>query len=170
MILKNLVFGKGTWRKDWIKAKAMRIVLHASPKCSDVGYHESNVLSDRCICFRANYDKKTKLEAEVECSKEKGSIVQIESGLKHDAILQFIQDETQPGSAFLVDGSDEAVEDNWRLSDGRPLYVVWRAGEPAQCCKRYEHCVEIYNDGTTNDIQCSLKLPFLCEKHCYDAI
>lgn len=74
------------------------------------------------------------------------------------------------GSEFFVDGSDEAVEDDWRLSDGRPLYMVWKNGEPAPCCKSYENCVLISRTGTSNDVPCTITMPFLCEKRSYDVI
>ncbi|XP_062594037.1 hepatic lectin-like [Saccostrea cucullata] len=129
--------------------------------CSDIGYQESNWQKDRC--FKAHYDIKTKPEADKECAKDNGFLVQIDSISKHNAVKQFIQS-LPSGNKFFIDGSDEAIEDDWRLSDGNLLYLDWKPGEPNSCCKKYEHCVIIFRNGKYNDVSCIAEISFLCER------
>ncbi|XP_062606341.1 uncharacterized protein LOC134268157 [Saccostrea cucullata] len=96
-------------------------------KCSDIGYQESNWQNDRC--FKAHFDTKTKPEADKECAKEYGFLVQIDSASKHNAVKQFVQS-LPSGNKFFIDGSDKANEDDWRLSDGNLLYLDWKPDEP----------------------------------------
>ncbi|XP_062589134.1 perlucin-like protein [Saccostrea cucullata] len=132
------------------------------PKCS-VGYEESPFVPD--TCFKAHHDQKNKKDAEEECKKDNGFLVQIDSVAKHYAVIQFMQSITgSAGLLFFIDGSDEIAEDDWRLSDGRPLYIQWHIGEPALCCKHFEDCMILLGNGYNNDVDCTSKSGFLCEQ------
>lgn len=65
-----------------------------SPKCPGVGY---KALGATHTCLKANYDSKTKLDAEGECVKDDGFLVQIDSAIKHSEVSKFIQRESLPG-------------------------------------------------------------------------
>jgi hypothetical protein len=60
-------------------------------------------------CFRVSYDKKSKVDAVVDCSKDNGSLVQIDSEVKHLAVTQFIQTETMPGKLYQPTGKSRLL-------------------------------------------------------------
>ncbi|XP_029441549.1 C-type lectin domain family 4 member G-like isoform X3 [Rhinatrema bivittatum] len=53
---------------------------------------------------------------------------------------------------------------DWIWVDGTPLqFSKWSEGEPNNMAKR-EHCAELYASGRWNDLDCSMKRPWICEK------
>jgi hypothetical protein len=95
--LKNLYFFFLQMTASCLKIGFSLYIFSAFARCSDAGYKASSVMSGTCFCFKANYNRRKKRFAEIQCNRENGTLVQIDSAIKHSAISQFIKDETLPG-------------------------------------------------------------------------
>lgn len=65
------------------------------------------------------------------------------------------------GKEIYIDGTNIPYG-SWRLSDGSPMFLNWRSGEPTGDAS--ENCVIMFDDGTYNDVFCTARIPFVCER------
>lgn len=73
-----------------------------------------------------------------------------------------------PNDPFYIGMTDEEQEGVWKFSKSNEVFKVkqpnpWNQGEPNNM--NLEHCVHVIKGlGLLNDLQCSSKMPILCEK------
>ncbi|XP_013098458.1 lectin subunit alpha [Stomoxys calcitrans] len=103
-----------------------------------------------------------------ECTRMNMSIITVDSAEKtkdlNDVINTNFKDVEKP--LLYIGGSDMADNGKyvWHSTGNEFVYTNWAEYEPNNF-EDDEHCVHIglYNDGTWNDVKCSLKLGFICE-------
>ncbi|XP_061175896.1 snaclec agglucetin subunit beta-1-like [Saccostrea echinata] len=137
----------------------LKVYTRRGLTCSDIEYQDLTISG---TCFKVFSEKKSQHDANAECVKEGGHLIQLTSSAKHGIVHDFIKSMSSPG--FFIDGSDAVMEDDWRLSDGNPLYLNWSPGEPHPCCKLTEDCVIMFTNGGYNDMGCGAKFSFICER------
>ncbi|XP_056001700.1 uncharacterized protein LOC125656467 [Ostrea edulis] len=136
----------------------IKVYTRRVEKCSHFGYQD---LSVSRTCIKVYSETRSQPDAMKKCQKDGGYLVRLTSQAKHDEVDDFVASMSSLG--FFIDGSDADKEDEWRLSDGSPLYLHWSPWEPNICCKLIEHCVIMFTNGDYNDIGCSSSHSFICE-------
>ncbi|XP_063953416.1 macrophage mannose receptor 1-like isoform X1 [Lytechinus pictus] len=86
----------------------------------------------------------------------------------HDAnensFIQSLYASAGINSAVWIGLNDLRVQMLFEWSDGTPVdYTYWNIGEPNNYNGNNEDCVEMFNNGAWNDIDCSSTIPSICK-------
>eukprot|EP00105_Crassostrea_gigas_P026926 XP_011448063.1 PREDICTED: C-type lectin domain family 17, member A [Crassostrea gigas] len=111
------------------------------------------------LCYKAYTDYQSYSETQSICQNDGGNLVRIPTLTKHAAILQVMN--LKSSKEIYIDGTNIPYG-SWRLSDGSPMFLNWRSGEPTG--GGGENCVIMFDDGTYNDVFCTALIPFICER------
>nr|XP_014348150.1 PREDICTED: adhesion G protein-coupled receptor E2-like [Latimeria chalumnae] len=116
-----------------------------------------------CYYFSDIGDKKTWDEAKTECSKSDSHLVIISNVCEHE----FLRNQFQKNKICSWIGlSDKYKNRTWYWVDDRQLNsneTYWKEAEPNNQ-DNSEFCVESYDTGCWNDLNCSNKIQYVCEK------
>jgi hypothetical protein len=105
-------------------------------------------------------------DAVAACENLGGSLATIHSRERNNEVKMLINGNTWVG------GSDTEVEGEFRWSDDslveqKGSFVNWAPGEPNNDMYQdgggLEDCIEMRSDGSWNDMQCVVPLPYVCE-------
>ena len=115
---------------------------------------------------------KTHSEAVKTCKGLGGKLFEPKSASVNKAVLAFARTKGIPiGKGIWIGIHDKTNEGKFTYeSDGKPItWKNWNKNEPNNCCKGGEDCVHLTNGlygggGLWNDLSCSRKLAFVCEK------
>ncbi|KAL6467136.1 hypothetical protein MHYP_G00249400 [Metynnis hypsauchen] len=96
------------------------------------------------------------------CRQKGADLLIINSRLEQDFLASFLG--TNEGIMLWIGLTDSDAEGSWKWVDGSALTTkFWRSGEPSNTGE--EDCVEFYPDNKMwNDLRCSVKRWFVCEK------
>ncbi|XP_066995415.1 hemolymph lipopolysaccharide-binding protein isoform X2 [Anabrus simplex] len=112
-------------------------------------------------------------QAEEICESEGAHLVVISSKQEQEAVVRlFHENQENPvhyrNYLLFVGIHDWFSTGQFRTILGQPLqcanYVDWANGQPDNATGT-EHCASIFNNGQLNDINCNVRLPFMCEMY-----
>nr|XP_034307515.1 asialoglycoprotein receptor 2-like [Crassostrea gigas] len=126
-------------------------------RCSEFGYEQIDGING--YCFKNYGVKKAYSEAQNTCRNDGGHLVRISTSTKHGHIQSFMK--LKSSREIYIDGT-KISNGSWCLSDGSPMFLDWRSGEPTG--GDGENCVIMFDDGTYNDVFCNFMIPFMCER------
>ncbi|MEQ1570457.1 MAG: lectin-like protein [Myxococcota bacterium] len=104
--------------------------------------------------------------ADAECAVLGGHLASLQDQLHQDAAWSAIA--AYPEDHWLG-GTDASLAGAWAWADATPFtYTFWRMGQPDNGGNDYESedCLEITSTGEWNDRDCTIALPYLCERDC----
>ncbi|KAK3595089.1 hypothetical protein CHS0354_043189 [Potamilus streckersoni] len=119
-------------------------------------------------CFKFGYEKKTWKDARAACHKFGGDLAYVNSPDEQLYIYNRIHGITNSQGCW-IGASDSTTENIWKGVDGSRLtYTDWGQDEPNNMHIE-ENCASISfglspNHGRWNDQNCTLMLPYVCEK------
>ncbi|XP_070803421.1 C-type lectin-like isoform X1 [Pituophis catenifer annectens] len=121
-------------------------------------------------CFKFYEDRFNFDDAEEECQfKWKGHLASFKSDKQVKTVGAYVSKQNRENSFVwigLLRDKDSNVTTGWYWMDGsRSTYTKWSSGEPNKLSCN-EACVGLYPSSghlTWNDLNCGLKLPFLCK-------
>ncbi|XP_073830857.1 lectin subunit alpha-like [Musca autumnalis] len=107
--------------------------------------------------------------SETQCKLKNLTLLSIESAEKTQEINELINEHfKETEKPLLYIGANDLAEEGrfrWTSNAHEFNYTNWAESEPNNY-KNHENCVHIglYNDGTWNDVDCSTKFGYICEK------
>ncbi|NXV53258.1 CLC4G protein, partial [Uria aalge] len=80
---------------------------------------------------------------------------------------KFLANHIMENRVFWLGLTDAEKESNWQWVDGRSLTLTfWNSGEPNDASHQGEDCATILPKGYWNDIPCSMRRAWICERSC----
>lgn len=108
--------------------------------------------------YSVHHKKRTWMNAMKICKKEGGSLAIIYHELTRSIVSHYLGNDNG-----WIDATDKWTEGYWETSLRRPApFLPWATGEPSN--KSGENCAELNGEKMVNDVPCSWKRKFICQK------
>ncbi|KAM8987166.1 CD209 antigen-like protein 2 [Ara ararauna] len=114
-------------------------------------------------CYFFSNTTKSWWEAKEFCADFNGHLAIISSEQEN----KFLANHIMENRVFWLGLTDSDREDHWQWVDGSSLSLTfWNKGEPNNVGEYGEDCATIFPNGLWNDVSCSEKEAWICERSC----
>lgn len=119
---------------------------------------EIPLCSDDCSIYFLNKTSMTGAQAQAFANNFGANLISIQNQAENDCIMNALNNLNDPtvSSIIWIGFSDEITEGSFIWYDGAPItYTNWAPGEPNNVGPSGEDCVQIYPNGSWNDLPCN---------------
>ncbi|XP_033927888.1 CD209 antigen-like protein C isoform X2 [Melopsittacus undulatus] len=114
-------------------------------------------------CYFFSSTKKSWWEAKEFCGNLNGHLATVSSEQEN----KFLANHIMENRIFWLGLTDSYREGHWQWEDGSSTSIsFWNTGEPNNVGEHGEDCATIFSNGRWNDVSCSNKEAWICERSC----